>query len=158
MTNAYSFILTFWAVMFWVFRLVVAICESMEIPFVCTTLNLQLEIIIIFVTLPFLLLVIKRNLIATTIYLGIYVVYFGTAIGSMLWGMSGGEELIISNSASFISAIFGVIIPILIFLDVLFNKNKKNYSLDRKTEWYYGNDKFDRQYDERADKNQYKIK
>ena len=56
-------------------------------------------------------------------------------------------------------AIVGVVIPVLTFIDILLNKNRKAIiGGNNKTDWYYKNDQYDRQYDERADKNQYKIR
>ena len=156
MTSLFSYLLTFIAVMFWIFRGTVAVLESLNIPFICTTLNLQIEIIIIFATLICILLVIKRNIIGAALYMGIYVTYFGTAIYDWFKGNSM-NNLNISNSISFLSAIIGIVIPTLTFLDILINKNRKNVGLDQKTEWYYKNGKFEREYDERADRNQYKF-
>lgn len=153
-----SYLLTMLGIMFWIFRAFVAALETIEKEFICTTLNLQLEIIILFATLPCMLLVIKRNLVGATLYLGIYGAYFGTALYNSFMGINGTEGLTISNSMSLLSSILGIIIPLFTFLDILLNKHRRNIGLDKKTEWYYNNDKFDREYDERADRNQYKIK
>ena len=153
-----SYLLTTLGIMFWIFRGFVAAFESIEKEFICTTLNLQLEIIILFATLPCMLLVIKRNLVGATLYFGIYGAYFGTALYNSLMGMNGAEGLTISNSISLLSSVLGIIIPLFTFLDILLNRYRRNVGLDKKTEWYYNNEKFDREYDERADRNQYKIR
>lgn len=41
--------------------------------------------------------------------------------------------------------------------DLILDKNRKAHPVDKKTDWFYKNKDFDRQYDERADKNQYKF-
>lgn len=153
-----SYLLTTLGIMFWIFRGFVAALESMEMEFICTTLNLKLEIIILFATLPCMLLVIKRNLVGATLYFGIYGAYFGTALYNSFMGMNGEEGLTISNSMSLFSSVLGIIIPLFTFLDILLNRYRRNLGLDKKTEWYYNNEKFDREYDERADRNQYKIR
>lgn len=153
-----SYLLTTLGIMFWIFRGVVAAMETIEKEFICTTLNLQLEIIILFATLPCMLLIIKRNLVGATLYLGIYGAYFGTALYNSLIGMNGAEGLTISNTISLLSSILGIIIPVFTFLDILLNRYRRNVGLDKKTEWYYNNERFDREYDERADRNQYKIR
>lgn len=153
-----SYFLTFLAVIFWIFRIFVAVMESINSEFICNTLNLGIEILIIFLSLPCLLLIIKRNLIGATLYLGMYGAYFGTALYNTYFGIDLNEELQITNTMSLISSVIGVIIPLFVFIDILFNKNRTNNSLNQKTDWYYNNDKFDREYDERADKNQYKIR
>ena len=153
-----SYFLTFLAVIFWIFRIFVAVMESINSEFICNTLNLGIEILIIFLSLPCLLLIIKRNLIGATLYLGMYGAYFGTALYNAYFGIDLNEELQIRNTMSLISSVIGVIIALFVFIDILFNKNRTNNSLNQKTDWYYNNDKFDREYDERADKNQYKIR
>ena len=91
-------------------------------------------------------------------FLGMYVSYFGTALYNNFMGINGTQGLTISNSVSLLSSALGIILPIFVFLDILINKNRRNIKLDKKTAWYFKNEKFDRVYDERADRNQYKIK
>ncbi len=158
MTSVISYFLTFIGVIFWGFRGVVAAMETLEKPFVCTTLNLNVEIAILFLTLPCLLLVIRRSLIGASVYMGIYVTYFGTALYNLLRGLNGDQGLSIDSSIDLLCSVLGIIIPMLTFVDIMFNKHRKNLGLEKKTEWYYKNEKFDRVLDERADKNQYKIR
>ena len=40
----------------------------------------------------------------------------------------------------------------------MFNKNRKGSTKDNKTDWFYATDKDEREFDERADRNQYKIR
>ena len=42
-------------------------------------------------------------------------------------------------------------------IKVLLDKNRKAHPVDKKTDWFYKNEKFDRQFDERADRNEYKF-
>ena len=130
-----SYFLTFLAVIFWIFRIFVAVMESINSEFICNTLNLGIEILIIFLSLPCLLLIIKRNLIGATLYLGMYGAYFGTALYNAYFGIDLNEELQITNTMSLISSVIGVIIPIFVFIDILFNKNRTNNSLNQKTDW-----------------------
>ena len=55
-------------------------------------------------------------------------------------------------------AVMGILIPLFTFLDILINKNRKNTTLNSKVGWFYDNEQFDRKFDERADRNEYKIK
>ena len=50
----------------------------------------------------------------------------------------------------------GLVLAILVFFDLVIAKMRKTDPKDQKTDWYFKNDKYDRQYDERADKNQYR--
>ena len=88
--------------------------------------------------------------------MGLYVTYFGNAVyEAFLGAQAGGFNLV--NSSDMLITILGVVISVLTFLDVLFNKNR---SLGKNTgagDWFYKNSAFDREFDERADRNQYKI-
>jgi len=44
-----------------------------------------------------------------------------------------------------------------VLFDLLFDKNRKEHPVDKKTDWFYKNENFDRKLDERADKNHYKF-
>ena len=139
-----SFLLLFFAIIFWGFRVIVCLMNSMQLEFFAVPYNSGFEIAMLFVSVLCFVLIVKRNLIGATIYLGLAFAYFG----SSLYEISGSEVLL---------EVIGILIPLCIFFDILFNKNKFNFAEARKTEWYYGNDKFDRQYDERADRNHYKM-
>lgn len=55
-------------------------------------------------------------------------------------------------------SIIGIILPFIIFVDIGFSQSsKKTTNKTKKTDWFYQNEEFDRKYDERADKNQYKL-
>ena len=42
-------------------------------------------------------------------------------------------------------------------IKVLLDKNRKNNPKDKKTDWFYQNEEFDRKLDDRADKNNYRT-
>lgn len=45
----------------------------------------------------------------------------------------------------------------LTFLDILVNKNRNLGSGTKKADWFYKNEDYDRKFDERADRNQYRL-
>ena len=57
---------------------------------------------------------------------------------------------------AFVSLV-GMIIPIAVLLDLLLDKGRKAHPVDKKTDWFYKNKQFDRELDERADKNNYRT-
>ncbi len=156
MTSLFSYLLTFFAIIFWIFRVIVAILFQLDIEFFATPLNITTEIIILFATLPCLILVIKRNIVGAAAYLGIYGSYFGTALYNAFIE-SQGNGFDIASSVNMICILIGVIIPLLTFLDILFNKNRSIGKGNHKGDWFYKNENFDREFDERADRNQYKL-
>jgi hypothetical protein len=139
--------------MFWLFRVYVALMISggSEIPF--TTPGIEMEIAVIFITLISIFMIFRRNLIFASIYLGTYFAFFTYGIALMNGNISTNTQLL-----NAMLMILGILIALLNFLDVMFNKNRKGSTKDNKTDWFYATDKYEREFDERADRNQYKIR
>lgn len=156
MTSLFSYLLTFFAIMFWFFRAIATVLYQLDQEFFAVPLNVNLEILILFATLPCIILVIKRNIVGAAAYLGIYVAYFGTALYEAVVEMQV-DGITIVNSSNMFALLLGVVIPLLTFLDILFNKNRTLGNGRKKENWFYGNEKYDRKFDERADRNQYKL-
>ena len=148
-----SYMVNMFAIMFWLFRVYVALMISggSEIPF--TTPGIEMEIAVIFITLISIFMIFRRNLIFASIYLGTYFAFFTYGIALMNGNISTNKQLL--NAMVMIAVI---IIALLNILDVMFNKNRKGSTKDNKTDWFYATDKYEREYDERADRNQYKIR
>ena len=148
-----SYMVNMFAIMFWLFRVYVALMVSSGSEIQFTTPGLELEITVIFITLISIFMIFKRNLIFASIYLGTYFAFFTYGIALMNGDISTSKQLL-----NAMVMVVGIIIALLNFLDVMFNKNRKGSTKDNKTDWFYATDKYDREYDERADRNQYKIR
>ena len=158
MKSLFSYLITFCAILYWIFRVMVSLMYAMGKEFICQPLNANLEILILFLTVPSIIFVIRRNLIATTLYFAMYAAYFGTILYNSLSGaIDADTSLSFSDTTSILFTAIGVLLPFLIFLDVFIQRNRFNPT-DRNTDWFYNNEQFDRNMDDRADKNQYKIK
>ena len=91
--------------------------------------------------------------------MAIYVSYFGTAIYNTMNSIVSTDGMNVGGSVDLIVSVIGIVIPVLTFFDILLNKNRKSIiGKNNSTDWYYKNKDYDRKYDERADKNQYKIR
>ena len=101
-------------------------------------------------------MVIKRNIIGAAAYFGIYGAYFGTALYNQIMGINE-QGLNIVNASDSLILFVGILISLFTFFDILLNKHRGNFGADSKTKWFYNNDKYDREFDERADRNQYKF-
>lgn len=155
--SVYSYMLTILGIVFWIFRSVITAMYSAGVSFPIEPLNLGWEIALIFASIPCVILVLKRNIIGATFYVGVYVSYFGTALYNSLNHIS--DSLNVSGTIDMIMSIIGIALPVLTFIDILFNKNRKAIIGRKKdTDWFYENEEYDRQFDERADRNQYKIR
>lgn len=153
--SMFSLLMGLFAIIFWILRVAVAFTASMNIEFFLTPLNLPVEIILTFVTLISIILIFRKSIIGALIYLLSYWGYFGVYIYNIF---QKAEEIVMLDYLNVFVSIIGIILPFIIFMDVGFSQSsKKTSSKTKKTDWYYQNEKFDRQYDERADKNQYKL-
>lgn len=155
--SVYSYMLTILGIVFWIFRVVITALYSSGTNLSIEPLNLTWEIVLLFASIPCLILVLRRNIIGAALYVAVYVSYFGTALYNSF--NHEGSTLNVSGKIDMTMAIIGIVIPVLTFIDILFNKNRKAIvGGESKTDWYYNNKDYDRNLDERADKNQYKIK
>ena len=160
MKNFSTILLVMFVAMFWVFRLIVAFMYEIGqdlggiVPY-----NQQMEIILLFVVLVCMILIVKRKIIGALIYLAVYGIYFGTNLVSSFGAMANPGEGLIDVTIylnGFISLV-GIVLPIAVLLDLLLDKNRKAHPKDKKTDWFYKNEAYDRKLDERADKNNYRT-
>lgn len=151
MKNLTTYLFVIFMVMFWVFRIIVAFCYNLGIDFITIPTDLTFEIILLFLTFLSLILVIKRSILGGIIYLIGNGLYFGTSIFNAITS----EAPI--NYTDLVFAALGILLPILVLFDLFLDQNRKDHPVDKKTDWFYKNKDFDRQYDERADRNQYKF-
>ena len=154
-----TWILVMFAVMFWGFRVVVTVTYQLNIDFGgIVPMNETLEIVLLFIALFSFIFIIKRKIIGGLIYLLSYGLYFGATL------VSGISSLVNSTTGmnmsvtldTFISAI-GMILPILIIGDLMIDKSQIDNPKDSKTDWFFANEKFDREKDDRDDGNNYRT-
>lgn len=159
MKNFSTWILVMFMAMFWVFRLVVAFTTELDIDFAgIKALNMNMEIILLFVALACFVLIIKRNIVGALVYLLAYGMYFGVDLyNNAMLMLNPTETFPISAAMNAFISLIGMIIPVAILFDLLVDKNRKAHPVDKKTDWFYTNEQYDRKYDERADKNNYRT-
>ena len=156
MISLFSYLLTFFGVIFWGFRAWITLMCQMGQEMSITPINVTWEIGLLFATIPCMALIFRRNLVAAAIYFAMYATYFGDALfQTFVNGQASGLDT--SSALNVFCALIGILIPLLTFIDVLVNKNRKLGSGDRKSDWFYKNEEYDRKFDERADRNQYKF-
>lgn len=160
MKNFSTWMIVMFIVMFWILRIIVAISGELNWDFAgLKPLNQQMEIILLFVVLFCVILIVKRKIIGGLIYLLAYGMYFGVDIinnaQTLLTAVETSVE--INVYINLFMSLIGMILPIAALLDLLMDKSRKNNSKDKKTDWFYDNEQFDRKLDERADKNNYRT-
>ncbi len=162
MKNFSTWILVMFMVMFWIFRIVVAFTYELGIEFGgIEPFNQTMEIILLFVVLVCMILVVKRKTIGALIYLLAYGLYFGTNLTTGITTLIAGDlQVDISNFGLYLNtfiSLIGIAIPVAVLFDLLLDKNRKANPKDKKTDWFFKNEKFDRKMDDRADKNNYRT-
>ena len=121
-------------------------------------LNINMEIPLLFIALLCMILVVKRKIIGALLYLLSYGMYFGVDVVNNIQNILSAMEgsLDINAYMNLFMSFIGVILPISVMFDLLLDKNRKAHPKDKKTDWFYTNEKFDRKLDDRADKNNYR--
>ena len=159
MKNVASWLLVFFMIMFWIFRIVVTLSAQFGSDFGgFIVFNNTFEIALLFLTLICFILIVRRIIWGGIIYLVANCIYFGGYIVNSLFPALSTEEgvdmIIIQNSTV---GLLGIIIALCIVIDIAVQRVTAKHFTDKKTDWYFNNEKYDRKMDERADKNQYRT-
>ncbi len=158
MKNFSTYLIVMFMVMFWIFRIIVTLSSQFGDSFMgIFPMNLTFEIAILFAFLLCIVLIVKRQMIGGLIYLILHAIYFGGDVTIKLNMIANGQTLSLSQNTEMMISIIGIILPIAVLIDLLLDKNRKLNPKDKKTDWFYQNEQFDRKLDDRADKNNYRT-
>ena len=158
MRNFSTWLLVCFMVMYWVFRIMVALMAQMHQNFIVQPFNATIEIILLFIVLVCLILIVKRKMAGALIYLIAYVMYFGSDVTTKITTLiEDSSQLGLNDYTALIISLIGIILPIAVLLDLLAYKNRKAHPKAEKTDWFYKNEAYDRKLDDRADKNNYRT-
>ena len=158
MRNFSTWLLVCFMVMFWVFRIMVALMAQLHQDFFITPFDLTIEIILLFVVLVCLVLIVKRKMVGAFIYLVAYGMYFASDVVTKITALiEDASQLGLGDYTALIISLIGIVLPIAVLLDLLADKNRKAHPKDKKTDWFYKNEQYDRKLDDRADKNNYRT-
>ena len=156
MKNFSSWLIMMVAFIFWGVRLVGTVMGSIGSDFIFEPSDMTMEVALLFITFICICFFAKRQLWASIIYLAGHFLYYGSSLITHFSQMAEGSlglDLYIPMFLEFI----GVILPIVALIDVLLDKNRKANPKDEQTDWFYKNEEFDRNMDDRADKNNYRT-
>lgn len=146
----FGYLITTLAGIFWLFRVIVTMLYTGGSSFPVQPMNMTFEIVLLFVAFICIILIAKRSMIGAILYLLAYGAYFGVDIyQNVTQGTINALNLMVS--------IVGMIIPFLAFASIGLASGKKSSGKNKKTDWFYGTDEYERNFDERADTNQYKL-
>ena len=154
-TMSHYLILMFTVVLF-IFRLVVVFTTILGINFAVQSFNPRIEIVMLFIMLVCIILISKTKLIGGILYVLISVGYYGPYLLNVFMNISS-SNITIDLFCQIIASLVGVIIPVFAFFIIALAKQQEKKPVDKKTDFFYKNEAYDRKYDERADKNNYRT-
>ena len=157
MKNLSSYLIVIFMLMYWGFRIIVAATGSMGLDFIVKPIDNNIEIALLFIVLICVPFIFKRKLIGAIIYLVSYGWYFGRGLVENVMKIVNNETLTMQTYTDMFFSLIAIALPIMALFDILLDKNRKKNPVDKKTDWFYKNEQYDRQLDERADKNNYRM-
>ena len=157
MKNLSSWLIVMFMIMFLGFRVIVAISGSMDGDFFVKPIDNNIEIILLFVVLLCVPFIFKRKIIGAIIYLISYGWYFGRGLLTNIMQLINGETLGIDTYMTMFISLIAIALPSIALFDILLDRNRMKNPVDKKTDWFYKNEQYDRKLDERADKNNYRT-
>ena len=153
-----TYLLVMFMVMYWGLRIIIALAAELGKDFIgITPINSTFEIVLLFAFLVCVVLVVKRKLTGGLLYLTLYGIYFGGDVTAKLNTLSTNGSLSMAENMGLMISMLGIILPLAVLIDLLLDKNRKLNPKDKKTDWFYKNEEFDRKLDDRADKNNYRT-
>lgn len=157
MKSMMSYLLVMLMGVFWLFRLIVAFTASLAIDIGFQPINMVTEIVLLFVVFACILLVAKEKIIGALIYLVAHAMYFGVDLyHSLMPIIVNGGAVALEDYTRVAISFVAIVLPIAILFMMLMEKNRTAHPVDKKTDWFYKNDEFDRKLDDRADQNEYR--
>ena len=153
-----TYLLVMFMILFWILRIVITLMAQLGQDFMgVVPIDMTFEIVLLFAFLLCVILVVKRKILGALLYLGLHAIYFGGDITSKIQMMVNGETLGMDQMGDLLFSIIGIILPLAVLIDLLLDRGRKEHPVDKKTDWFYKNEQFDRKLDDRADKNNYRT-
>lgn len=158
MKNLSTYLVIMFMIMYWIFRVVVAVTNTIGINMGFLIPNYMMEVALLFITLLSIILILKRKVVGAILYLITYCGYFGMPLmNEIITVITPDKVFDINLYIDLLANAIGVGLPIFALLDLLLDKNKMAHPVDKKTDWFYKNEQYDRKMDDRADKNNYRT-
>lgn len=151
-----NYLIIMFSVLVFIFRLIVVFTTIMGIEFMVQSINVNFEIAYLFIMLVSIILLSKNKLSGAILYLISSFAYFGpTLLKQFKYAFS--SNISAETAIEIIVSLICVLIPIFAFFITISAKKQEKIPVDKKTDFFYKNEAYDRKYDERADKNNYRT-
>ena len=150
-----NYLIIMLTVILFIFRLIVVITATMGIEFMIQPINVNYELALLFVMIICIILMSKNKLSGAVILSIASIAYYGPTLLGQITGLS--TVVNINSALEIVVSLACVIIPIFAFFIIAFAKEQEKRPVDKKTDFFYKTDRYDRKYDDRADKNNYRT-
>ena len=151
-----NYLIIMFSVMLFIFRLIVVFTTALGIDFIVQSINIKYEIAYILIMLLSIILISKNKLTGAKIFVISSIVYYGPSLLNQITVVTS-NVISIDMAVQLLISLVGVIIPIFAFFIIAFAKEQEKRPVDKKTDFFYKNEAYDRKYDERADNNNYRT-
>lgn len=149
------YLIIMFMVMLLLFRFVVLFTTVLGIDFPVVSNNESLEIGMLLVTLVCIILFTKTKLSGGIIYLVSSLIYYGPEFIKLMTASKTGTTM--DMAIQLVVLMIEIVIPIFALFILLYDKKQEINPVDKKTDFFYKGDQYDRKYDDRADKNNYRT-
>lgn len=150
------YLIIMFMVMLLLFRFIVLFTTVLGIDFPVVASNEKIEIVMLLVTLVCIILFTKTKLSGGIIYLVSSLIYYGPEFLKLLpTALNGTVSIDMAINVLFL--LVELVIPIFAIFILLYDKKQEINPVDKKTDFFYKGDQYDRKYDDRADKNNYRT-
>ena len=151
-----NYLIIMLSVMLFIFRLIVVFTTTMGIEFMVQAINVKYEIALLLVMLVSIILMSKNKLSGAIIFVISSLAYYGPSLLTQItFAMS--NTISIEVAMEVVISLIAIVIPIFAFFIIAFAKEQEKRPVDKKTDFFYKNEAYDRKYDERADRNNYRT-
>ena len=144
------------SVLLFIFRLIVLFTTKLGVEFVVHSFSVPFEIIYLFVMLLCIILMTRSKLIGAIIFLASSLLYLGPTLWNQFMYLSD-HSATVEMTTQMIVTILCLLVPIAAFFIIAFAKQQEKKPVDKKTDFFYKNENYDRNLDDRADKNNYRT-
>jgi len=153
-----NFLINSITVVHWIFRVLITWNYYEERAFVVQPYNYMFEMVLLFLTLFLFIWILKKKIWAGLIYFSGYGIYYGAEIYNFF--VKTQSQYVLGNllkNYNIISDFVCIFAVFLGFVYILSYKGKAGDKRMKRMEWFFGKGNHERNYDERADRNQYKF-
>lgn len=151
-----NYLIIMFSVMLFIFRFIVVFTATLGIKFIVEPISVTYEMILLFIMLICIILMSKNKLSGAILFVIASLAYYGPSLLEQITYMSS-NSISVETGVQLIISLICITIPIFAFFIIAFAKEQEKRPVDKKTDFFYKNEAYDREYDDRADKNNYRI-